>query len=113
MSYCYEKGLSHDEFLSWSNEARAKTLAFALEQSSRCQLCGTAEWEWDENRFAYEPVEKFCHGCHLKAIATEGNNSLPGTTVELSPVTDMSKALKKVRFERLQSMDMGDDDEEA
>jgi hypothetical protein len=112
MSYCFEKGISHDEFLAWSNEARAKTLAYALEQASRCQLCGTAEWEWDENRFAYEPEEKFCHGCHLKAVASEGNNSLPGTTVELTPVTDLSKAVKKVRHQRLAQMDMGDDEED-
>lgn len=100
MSYCYEKGMSHDEFLSWSPEARAKTLAYALEQASRCQLCGTAEWEWKENRFAYEPEEQFCQGCYLKSVASEGQSSLPGTTVELIPVTDLSRAKKKVTAQK-------------
>ena len=110
MSYCFEKGISHDEFLSWSNESRAKTLAYALEQATRCQLCGTAQWEWDENRFAYEPEEKFCQGCHLKSVASEGNNSLPGTTVELTPVTEMHKARKQVMYSRRALIDMTDEE---
>lgn len=108
MAYCYEKGISHDEFLSWSPESRAKTLAFALESAAKCQLCGTAEWEWEENRFAYEAEEKFCKGCYLKAVASEGHNNLPGTTVELVPVTELGKAVKKVRAQRRAAMNRKD-----
>jgi len=109
MSYCFEKGISHGEFLAWPPEDRAKTLAYALEQSARCQLCGTAEWEWNENRFAYEPQEQFCQGCYLKTVASEGGNNLPGTTIELIPVTDLTKAQAKVRAERMARMDRGED----
>lgn len=106
MSYCFERGISHGEFLAWSGEDRAKTLAYALEQASRCQLCGTAQWEWDENRFAYEAEEQFCQGCYMKHVASEGNNNLPGTTVELVPVTELSRAQKTVRAQRLAQMEM-------
>lgn len=109
MSYCYEKGIPHSEFLSWDPEDRSKTLAYALEQSSRCQLCGTAEWEWEENRFAYEPQETFCRGCYLKEVASEGKNNLPGTTIDLIPVTELTKAQAKVRAEKLAQLDMGED----
>ena len=109
MSYCYEKGISHGEFLSWAPEDRAKTLAFALEFAGRCQLCGTAEWEWKENPFAYEPEERFCKGCYMKAVASEGQNNLPGTTVELVPVTEFGKAKKKVRAQRLAALTRKDE----
>jgi len=110
MSYCYERGISHSDFLSWAPQDRAKTLAFALEQAARCQLCGTAEWEWTENRFAYEAEEQYCRGCYLKAVASEGSNNLPGTTVELIPVTELTRAQKKVNQARLAMMDLGDEE---
>lgn len=111
MSYCFEKGISHDEFLSWSPESRAKTLAYAMEQAERCQLCGTAEWEWNENRHAYEPESHYCHGCYLKSVATEGEGNLPGTTVELVPVTPLSMAKKEVQWAQLELMDLGDQED--
>ena len=42
MSYCFEHGIPHSKFLKWDAEDRAKTLAFALESSMRCSMCGTA-----------------------------------------------------------------------
>ena len=85
MSYCYEKGIPHSVFLSWSPEDRAKTRAYLLEQSSKCGMCGTAEWEWEKDRRAYEPVEKFCMGCYLKQLAGEESGQMPGTTISLEP----------------------------
>jgi hypothetical protein len=81
IAYCYEHGIPHSEFLEWLNEDRAKALAFMLEKASRCEMCGTADWEWAENQHAYEPVERFCMGCYLKHMANEDNKSLPGTTI--------------------------------
>ena len=92
MSYCVEKGIPHDEWLSWPAESRAKHLAYLLEQAEVCVLCGTAEWEWKENRFAYVAREKFCHGCYLKEVTSEGAGKLPGTTVDLVPATPKVKA---------------------
>lgn len=85
LSYCAEKGIPHSEFLEWDPEDRAKVLAYMVEKAERCDMCGTAPWEWDLDKRAYEPVEKFCMGCYLKHMANEGNSSLPGTTITLAP----------------------------
>ena len=95
MTWCKQAGIPHSEFLNWDTEDRSKALAFLIEENTKCGLCGTAEWEWDEsqggNRRAYEPVEKFCMGCYLKHVADEGS-SLPGTTVSLIPTSSRQYA---------------------
>jgi hypothetical protein len=53
-------------------------------------LCGTAEWEWEEDRRAYTPVEHFCLGCYLKEQLQEDAGQQAGTTVTLIP----SKSLR-------------------
>lgn len=93
MSYCYENGIPHSEFLEWDPEDRAKTLAYAMEQSLRCTMCGTAPWEWDEDKFAYTAVEDFCKGCYQKSVFHDQHSkSLPGTNVKLVPTTPLLKA---------------------
>jgi hypothetical protein len=88
MSYCYEKGIPHSRFLKWDPEDRAKVLAFAYESSLRCQLCGTAPWEWEENKFAFTAVDEFCQGCYMKSVYSDTQgSSLPGTNVKLIPTT--------------------------
>jgi hypothetical protein len=100
MSYCYEQGIPHSEFLDWTPEDRAKVLAFMLEKASRCDMCGTAEWEWDADRRAYEPVEKFCMGCYLKHMANEGGGSMPGTNVVMEPSRSRKSAERHERMKR-------------
>lgn len=94
MSYCHEQGIPHSEFLQWEPEDRAKVMAFILEKSLRCNMCGTAEWEWEADKFAYTPVEEFCKGCYQKSVFTdtETDKSLPGTNVRLVPTTREFKA---------------------
>jgi hypothetical protein len=106
MSYCYEKGIPHSTFLTWDTEDRAKTLAFALEQATRCSSCGTAPWEWEENRFAYTAVEELCQGCYQKSVFTDtqSNKSLPGTNVRLVPTTPALKAQMTVTAKRRAKM---------
>lgn len=88
MSYCYEHGIPHSEFLEWDPEDRAKVLAYAFESNIRCNMCGTAPWEWEENRFAFTPVEEFCQGCYQKSVFSDTQgSSLPGTNVRLIPTT--------------------------
>lgn len=70
-------------------------MAWKIEESSRCQMCGTAEWEWEANRFAYEPVQKRCQGCYLKDIANEDDQNAPGTTVVLLPPTSVTEAMRE------------------
>ncbi len=54
-----------------------------MEKNARCDLCGTAEWEWDENNRAYAPTEHFCMGCYMKTVYGEGETSTPGSTIKL------------------------------
>ena len=100
MSYCYENGIPHSEFLEWEPEDRAKSIAFMLEKSTRCDMCGTAEWEWDADRRAYEPVEKFCMGCYLRHMAEEGSGSMPGTTVVMEPSRTRKSDLRHAKMKR-------------
>jgi hypothetical protein len=95
MSWCTDHGLPHSEFLSWSNEDRAKTVAYLLESNERCQMCGTAPWEWDEDRNAYEPTVKQCWGCYVREGADHDTHSLPGSRVVLAPRKQAEALLTK------------------
>lgn len=101
MGYCYEKGIPHSTFLEWDPEDRAKVLAYAMEQSSRCVSCGTAAWEWAENRFAYTPLDEHCPGCYQKSVFQESmGSSMPGTSVKLVPTTPLLVAQSTVNAKR-------------
>lgn len=100
LQFCNEHGLPHSEFLEWTVEDRSKALAFVIEKGQRCVMCGTAQWEWDENRFAYEPVERRCQGCYVKDVLAEDSGRNPGVTIELLPTTGREAAQRKVRAER-------------
>jgi hypothetical protein len=71
-------------------------MAFLMVKSQRCDLCGTAEYEWDENRRAYEPVESFCMGCYLKDISEEDSNRFPGSSVTLIKTGTVDHAKRTV-----------------
>jgi len=100
MSYCYENGIPHSVFLEWEPEDKAKTLAFMMEKGSRCELCGTAEWEWEADQFAYEPVEKMCKGCYLKHMAGEGAGQMPGSSISMEPTRTIQAAQRHERMKR-------------
>lgn len=58
--------------------------AVALERSERCQSCGTAPWEWEEDRNAYTPVVHQCFGCMLREIMMDDKDAKPkGSTIRL------------------------------
>ena len=71
--------------MEWPEEDRAKALAFAIEKNNKCGLCGTAEWEWEEDKRAYTPVESLCMGCYLKSQLEDESGHQPGTTIKLIP----------------------------
>ena len=81
-----------------------------LFESEICQLCGTAQWEWEENRFAYEAEEAFCQGCYIKTVTGEGRNSLPGTTINLVATSEQQKAQRLLRAKARAEMDFGQGD---
>lgn len=91
MSYCYEAGISHTEFLNWEPNDRAKTIAFALEKGERCISCGTAPWEWQEDPDAYEAVRQQCRGCMKREAVLEDQKDPP----KGSSVTMVTKAHAK------------------
>jgi hypothetical protein len=101
MQFCNENGIPHSEFLTWNPEDRAKAMAFVMETALRCNLCGTAPWEWEDNKFAYQATEEFCKGCYQKAVFTDTQSkSLPGTNVKLVPTTPMMKARMAVQAKK-------------
>jgi hypothetical protein len=85
VSWCADHGLPHSALLGWEPEDRAKLIAYLLESSSKCQQCGTSDWEWEEDRYAYEPITVQCHGCYLKEIARDDKSELPGARISLVP----------------------------
>ena len=92
LGLCNECGIPHSQFLDWEPEDRAKAIAFVMEKSLRCDLCGTAEWEWEEDKRAYAPMENFCMGCYIKTVFGEDGNTAPGTTIRLSPTNTIEHA---------------------
>lgn len=81
-------------------------LAFRVEKGLRCQMCGTADWEWDPkqggNRFAYEPTMQTCMGCQAKEILQEEGDRHPGATVVLKPTNTPEWAQMQLRRIRRQ-----------
>ena len=93
--------MPHSEFLAWDVDDRAKAIAFMLNEQEKCALCGTADWEWEEDRFAYEPVLHQCWGCYYKSVYYDSlGKPAPGTTVELQKVTPMMQAQREVREQK-------------
>jgi hypothetical protein len=110
ISYCVDKGIPHEQFLDWEPESRAKVIAYLLEQSGSCQLCGTAGWEWEENKYAYDVQEVFCPGCYRKEVSAPGDK-LPGTRIELVPATKELRDQQYLAHQRRMHMHLGEDDE--
>lgn len=85
MRWCSETGTPHSTLLSWEPDDRAKLVAFLLEDSARCSMCGTAPWEWEEDPYAYEAMMITCMGCYHKEVTEEGSEKPPGSRMTLVP----------------------------
>lgn len=91
MAFCHEHGISHSHFLggpdAWTPEDRAKVVAFGMEKSMRCNMCGTADWEWEEDPYAYEAVQSLCYGCQKKDLVRTDPEfeDRPGISIVLLP----------------------------
>lgn len=108
MSYCADKGIPHSQWLAWEPEDRAKVVAFLMESGDRCSQCGTAPWEWEENRFAYTAVDHFCQGCYQKSVFSDTmSESLPGTNVKLIATTPELRAKMRVMGKKRRKMAEG------
>lgn len=86
-----------------------------IEDSLRCTMCGTAQWEWDADRFAYEPVLEHCPGCYAKETAAKDLDSSAGSTVQLSSSRGAEAEARHARARALAERDARDareDDDE-
>lgn len=81
--------------MEWDPDDQAKALAFLVEKGLKCPMCGTADWEWQENKFAYEAVPHRCQGCYVRDSATDDTQRQPGVTVELHPTGTRESALRQ------------------
>lgn len=98
LAYCFEKGLPHSHLLGgplkWTPEDRAKLVAYSLEAAERCAMCGTASWEWEEDRFAYAAVRQTCMGCQQKDLLRDDDTpNPPGTSIVLIPKEQAERLL--------------------
>lgn len=71
--------------MSWSAEDRSKLTAHLMESASRCQLCGTSPWEWEQDRNAYEAAVNQCWGCYIKDAADDDQPKTAGSNIVLVP----------------------------
>lgn len=83
-----------------------------MEKSSHCTMCGTAEWEWELDRFAYEPVVKICRGCEIKESVSDQTNRQPGLSVELASSRGIEAARRAQAQQRLAVLRARDSDED-
>jgi hypothetical protein len=83
-------------------------MAYLVEDGQRCQMCGTADWEWEENKFAYEPASHFCRGCYLKDTHQKDGQTLEGTTATLIPSDQITwvQREKQASADRKQTADL-------
>lgn len=88
LGYCYDKGLPHSFYLGgpleWTDTDRDKNQAYGLEKGLRCSMCGTAPWEWEQDKNAYEAVIETCMGCYVKDAKREDADG-PGVSITLIP----------------------------
>lgn len=69
--------------LSWEPDDRSKLIAHLLDEGQRCGVCGSSEWEWREDRYAYEAAAHTCRGCQILDVAKEDESPGPGTRMVL------------------------------
>lgn len=100
LSLCQKYQITHTQYMHWEPDDQAKALAFFIEESQRCQMCGTASWEWEDNPYAYEPIAQLCKGCYLKDTAQEDSKNLPGTQIVLEPSAAITYEMRAVQLER-------------
>lgn len=85
MKWCADSGIAHSELLAWDPDDRSKLMAFLIEDSARCAMCGTSPWEWEEDPYVYEAMPNTCHGCAIKEYSSELSGDRPGTRITLVP----------------------------
>jgi len=86
-------------------------VAFVIEKGMRCTMCGTASWEWEQNRYAYEPTTKVCRGCEIRESVSDQTPKHPGLTVELAPTVGLEAAKRQMAQQKRMRVLAGDKNE--
>jgi hypothetical protein len=104
--YAEERGLPYSSLFEdpWTDEDRAILLAVKLEKAQVCPMCGTPEWEHEENPGSYEAAVRVCPGCALKDNKrSESDDKLPpGAHIQLIPA-DVAERLRQTPRRRPRS----------
>lgn len=80
-----------------------KLLASLTEEAQRCGTCGTAGWEWSEDRFAYLATVHVCEGCKMRDAARDDAKDVTGGTIVLVSGAAKEAALAEQREKYLAS----------
>ena len=100
-AYAYEHAIPWSEYLErWEAEDRAIVTAVSLERSERCVSCGTADWEWEVDPNAYEPVVHYCRGCALRETLQKDNDTPKGPGHSVRLVSRRAAEALRTRMER-------------
>ena len=93
LKYAAEHGIPWKRYLAeFDRSDRARIIALQLEEGSRCGLCGTMPWEWEENPDAYEAMPVVCPGCRLKDQTRDlQDTKTPGVSIRLIPKALVAK----------------------
>jgi hypothetical protein len=87
LKYACAHGIPWSRYLRMFDRVdRARVIANELEEGSRCSMCGTAQWEWDEDPGAYEAVPMTCPGCKERdQVREQQDGQKPGVSIRLLP----------------------------
>lgn len=66
-------------------------------------MCGTAPWEWEEDRFAYMATVHVCEGCKHREAARDDARNIDGGTIILVSGAAKEAALAEQRDKYLAS----------
>jgi len=86
-----------------------KLLAWLAEDALRCKMCGTTDYEWDADKYAYIPSVQVCRGCAMRDNSKEMAKDVPGGTVVLltgaAKKEELARQREKYRSSRKKSAD--------
>lgn len=95
MAVCHHYRIRHSEFLSWSDDDRAKAMWWMVRERQTCSGCGTRREEWigpdDKPHLdAYEAKAQLCYGCRAISAEQERQGETPpaGLQIVLKPKGD-------------------------
>ena len=75
-------------------------VAVSLERAERCTMCGTADYEWAEDPYAYEAVRVSCPGCLRRETLQEDSGSGAGKGVSVRLLSAHAAERARIELER-------------